>query len=168
MNGPDNWSSYVMPREFSIRHKRQCKSGGIMVWLMAFPNGLLAYRRGRFKSGDYIAMLQDKLVACMKLNYGQNFYFQVDNCSVDKAKIVKDFMTKYNVNVLEWPAKSPDLNIVDDIWKMLSDIVYDRRSFENMKELKEMNKMDAILDLYKGIKKRLCYVLCKQGNFYNK
>jgi len=74
-----------------------------MVCLMAFQNGLLAYRiiRGRFKSDDYIAMLQDKLVACMKLNYGQNFYFQEDNCSVHKAKIDKDFMTEHNVNVLE-------------------------------------------------------------------
>ena len=72
-------------------------------------------------------MLQDKLVSCMKLNHGQNFYFQDDNCSVHKAKIVKDFKTEHNVNVLEWPAKSPDLNIVEDIWKMLSDIVYDRK-----------------------------------------
>jgi len=151
-----------------------------MVWLMSFPNGLLENRiiRGRFKSGDYIVMLQDKLAACMKLNYGQNFYFQEDNCSVHKAKIVKYFMTEHNVNVLQWPAKSPDLNIVEDIWKMLSDIEYNRRSFENIKELKsaildalayvQMNKMEAILDLYKGIRKRLCCVLCKQGNFYNK
>jgi len=56
--------------------------------------------------------------------------------------------------------------------------VYDRRSFDNMKELEsaildaiayvQMNSMDAILDLYKGIRQRLCCVLCKQGNFYNK
>ena len=81
---------------------------------MTFPNGLLAYRliRRKFKSVDYIAMLQDKLVLCMKLNYGNNFYFQEDNCSVHKAKIVQQFMAANHMNMFEWPSKYPDLNIV--------------------------------------------------------
>ena len=29
------------------------------------------------------------------------------------------------IKIIEWPAKSPDLNIVEDIWKMLSNDVYD-------------------------------------------
>jgi len=29
----------------------------------------------------------------------------------------------------------------------------------------QINKMDSILELYKGIKKRLCIALYKQGNF---
>ena len=29
------------------------------------------------------------------------------------------------IKIIEWPAKSPDLNIVEDIWKMLSNVVYD-------------------------------------------
>ena len=110
-----------------------------MVWLMTFPNGLLAYRliKESFKSADYIAMLQDKLVPCMKLNYGDKFYFQKDNCSVHKAKKVKDFMVANNVNIWEWPGKSQDLNIVEDVWKIISDIVYDKRSFHNKSELEE-------------------------------
>ena len=109
-------------------------------------------------------MLYDKLVPYMKLNYESNFYFQEDNCSVHKANIVKQFMVVNHLNVLEWPSKSRDLNIVEHVWKLMSDFVYDRLSFQNKTELEETilnvltyvqaNKMDSILDLYKGIKKR--------------
>jgi len=150
-----------------------------MVWLMTLLNGLLAYGliRGKLKSVDYIAMLQDKLVPCMKLNFGNTFYFKEDNCSVHKAKIVKQFMAANHVNVLGWPSKSPDLNIVEDVWKLISDILYDKPSFQNKDELEailnaltyvQAKKMDAILDLYKGIRKRLCTVFCKQENLFNK
>ena len=139
---------------------------------MTFPNCLLAYKliQGSFKSTDYIAMLQDKLLPCMKLNYGDKFYFQEDNYSVHKAKKVKDFMSGQR--------NPPELNIVEHVWKIISDIVYDKRSFHNKSELEEAivyaityvqtKKMDTILDLYSGIRNRLCTVLCKQGNLFNK
>lgn len=34
-----------------------------------------------------------------------------------------------DVKVIGWPARSPDLNIVEDIWKMLSEMVYDEPQF---------------------------------------
>ena len=142
-----------------------------MIWIMTFPKDLLAYRiiRNIFKSVDYIAMLQDNLVPCMGLNYGDTFYIQKDNCRVHKAKIVKDFITTNHINVLEWPAKFPYINIVEDVWKLIFDIIYDRSSFQKKTDLKNVmvdaiiyvltKKMDSILELYKGIRKRLCIVL---------
>ena len=69
----------------------------------------------------------------LKLNYGDDFFFQEDNSSVHKAKVVQDFMTNAKIKILQWPAKSPDLNIVEDIWKLLSNDIYDEPSFRTPK-----------------------------------
>jgi len=38
MDGPDNWMSYMSKDDESFREKRQCKGGGVMIWLMVcFP-----------------------------------------------------------------------------------------------------------------------------------
>jgi len=34
-------------------------------------------------------------------------------------------MMKSPINILEWSARSPDLNILKDVWKIISDQVYD-------------------------------------------
>ena len=73
----------------------------------------------------------------LKLNYGDDFFFQEDNSTVHKAKVVQDFTTNAKIKILQWPAKSPDLNIVEDIWKMLSNDIYDGPQFQNTKYLKE-------------------------------
>ena len=38
---------------------------------------------------------------------------------------------------IEWPAGSPDLNIIENVWSMLSDIGYDGQQPRNLKELEQ-------------------------------
>ena len=44
---------------------------------------------------------------------------------VKKAKVLQSFMEQSQIRILTWPFKSPDLNIVKDIWKLLSNDIYD-------------------------------------------
>ena len=45
------------------------------------------------------------------------------------------FYGKNEIKVLEWPSKSPDLNITEDICKTMSHSVYDSVQFSNVSEL---------------------------------
>jgi len=180
LDGSDYWMSYTGVSEKIVRPKRQCRGGSVMVWLMVIPNGLLSYRfiRTNFKAKDYLDVLKEMIVPIIRLNMGSDFYYQEDNCSIHKASIIKKFMTDSSINVIQWPAKSPDLNIVEDIWSMISHNVYDRMPYQNLTELEErisstildinLNRRQDIQNLYATIRNRLCIVLKKQGNLCNK
>ena len=96
-----------------------------MVWVMVLPNCLLSFSiiEGNFRSSDYIKLLKEKVLPISTLNFGKDFFFQQNNASVHQSKEV------------QWPAKSPNINITEDAWKMISDIVYDGPPFRNKENL---------------------------------
>lgn len=66
------------------------------------------------------------------------------------------------IELVEWPAKSPDLNIMEDIWAQLSKQVYREGQFHKKADLlaKIMSegrkiKKDFVRKLYNSIPKRL-------------
>lgn len=180
LDGPDDWRSYISKNQNLVRQKRQCNGGGIMIWLMLMPNGLISHKviKGKFNSDGYIKLLQESIVPMIKLNFGSDVSFQEDNSPVHKARKVKQFMKDSNIEVLDWPPKSPDLNIVEDVWKWISDKVYDGPQFNNCIKLTErineviisFNKDERprVMELYGEIRKRLCKVLQYAGNLYNR
>ena len=97
----------------------------------------------------------------------------MDNCSVHNAKNVKKFLDESKINILDWPSKSLDLDIVEDIWKLLSDDIYNGVQFKNVADLKtainssihrfNLERRDDIKALYTIIT-RLCTVLEKKGS----
>ena len=69
------------------------------------------------KSVQYKDLLPDYAVPTIKQKLGENFVFQQDNCSIHMKfnSLMKKFFEKEHINTLEWPTRSSDLSIIENV-----------------------------------------------------
>ena len=180
LDGPDGFYSYVDKRarkvQIPTRKKRQQGGGSVMIWGCVTSDGeiLIKFIDGKYKAKDYLRDLQFEIIPRLDAKFGKKkYYFQQDNCSVHKAEIVMRYL-EANVKVLSFPARSPDLNIIENVWKMIQDIVYRERQFENKGQLKlaiiraieiiKDEKQNEISNLYASMQNRMNQVILFKGN----
>ena len=46
-------------------------------------------------------------------------YYMQDNATCLRAKSIKTFLSEEDVTVKEWPAQSPVMNHIENVWKLL-------------------------------------------------
>uniref|UniRef100_A0A4W5MKP2 Tc1-like transposase DDE domain-containing protein n=1 Tax=Hucho hucho TaxID=62062 RepID=A0A4W5MKP2_9TELE len=74
------------------------------------------------------------------LSLGRRFTFQQDNNPKHTAKTTQEWLRDKSLNVLEWPSQSPDLNLIEYLWKVLK-IAVEQRSPSNLTELERCAKL---------------------------
>ena len=71
----------------------------------------------------YFDILDNNLIPSADLlRNGQDFIFQHDNAPCHRATTVTDWFKEQsdrNIEILQWPANSPDLNPIENIWAWL-------------------------------------------------
>jgi len=84
-----------------------------MVWAGFSSSGKLdiAILEGKQDSKAYQTTLENHLLPEAKDIAEDNFIFQQDNASIHYSNSSKDWFKQNNINLLEWPACSPDLYI---------------------------------------------------------
>jgi len=109
-----------------------------MCLLMCMPNSLLAFRivNGVFKSENDIKLLSKMIVPIINLNYATHSGTKTTIQKYTGARKLKN-ISKTRYKTRNMASKSPDLNIVEDIWKMISSRVYDGPRFFSKQQLTE-------------------------------
>ena len=94
----------------------------------------------RINSNTYIKILKSYLCPfhhTVRELTGKPVIFQQDNAPIHSAKITKEWFKTNKIATMDWPANSPDLNPIENIWKQLKDNIQSQKVFpKNVNELK--------------------------------
>ena len=154
------------------------QSSTLMVWGAVSSKGLRPLVRvDQIEEGEktlngsrYLILLQRYLLRNFPGLKNGNQIFQQDNAPSHRYGDVALWLDQKNIRTLEWPAQSPDMNLIENVWNELK---YRIRGevFRNKDELwkrlkKEWKRIDrqTILNLYESMPNRILALKNANGN----
>lgn len=145
---------------------------GYWGWMSSMGPGELIEFGGRMNSATYKEILKDVMLPTVRNVYPEGqIYFIQDNCSVHKSNMVREWLAQQNdITVIEWPSKSPDLNLIENLWGQMvlnwdTSEVRTRQNLDNevMRSWELMRLSNMCSNMVSGMKHRLELVLQNEG-----
>lgn len=117
--GPDGlqYNCHDLRKEKEIYSKRMQGWRFVTVWRVIFWKGLVRLVRTEknMDSQNYCSVLEGCLLNFSDASFANNWILQQDNASVHKSDYTAEWLNAADVDVLDWPAKSPDSNLIENI-----------------------------------------------------
>ncbi len=98
------------------------KPASLMVWgcMSACGMGSLHIWKGTINAEKYIQVLEQHMLPSRRcLFQGRPCIFQHDNARPHTASITTSWLRRRRIRVLKWPACSPDLSPIENIWHII-------------------------------------------------
>jgi hypothetical protein len=146
-----------------------------MFWgcISYYGVGTLTPVVGNLNSEKYINILDDYLWPVIAQPFPTSPYiFKEDNVPCHESRRTNQWKTKNDISTLEWYPQSPDLNIIENVWKVIKTKfqrrIVDIRNAEDLKtvvtEIWTSLQLHYIRSVYDYLPRRLRVVLRARDN----
>lgn len=175
LDGPDGYNYYFhdMRKEECFLSRHHSCTGGVMVWgaISFYGTCELQFVSSKMNANVYKTVLQKAFPQFSEIFGPIQWTYQQDNAPIHIARVIKQRIKDQNVNLLEWPPYSPDINIIENIWGLLSRRVYEGgRQFEDSATLVEAIKkawstisLSEIEKYYDSLSTRMFEIIKNKG-----